>query len=114
MLLQRQAVIKACDRAIAYIEQRRIDRLEARVDYYLTLAKPGFFTRLFRLKWTPPTRDVVRIAVRQNDPTVIEIEMEHQSLYELAHSLRTAARISTYDVMEVEMSDLYKFHIMYE
>lgn len=114
MLLQRQAVIKACDRAIAFIEQRRRERFEARVDYYMSLAKPGFFTRLFGLKWSPPSRDVVRIAVRQNDSIVMEIEMEHQSLYELAHSLRTAARISTYDVMEVELSDLYKFHIMYE
>jgi NitT/TauT family transport system substrate-binding protein len=84
MLLQRQAVIKACDRAIAYIEQRRIDRIEARVDYYLSLAKPGFFTRLFRLKWEPPSRDVVRIAVEQNDPTMSEIIMEHQDLYDLA------------------------------
>lgn len=114
MLLQRQAVIKACDRAIAYIEQRRRDRFEARVDYYLSLAKPGFFTRLFRVKWEPPSREAVRIAVEQNDPVMVEIVMEHQDLYNLALKLRTAARISTYDVMEVDMNDLYMFHVCYE
>lgn len=114
MLLQRQAVIKACDRVIAFVEQRRHERFEARVDHYLTLAKPGFFTRLFRLKWSPPPRDTIRQVVKQYDLTVLEIEMEHQNLYETALKLRTAARISTYDVMEVDMNDLYMFHVCYE
>jgi hypothetical protein len=40
--------------------------------------------------------------------------MEHQDLYDLALRLRTAARISTFDVMEVDMNDLYMFHVCYE
>lgn len=111
MLLRRQSIINACDRALSYVDKKRSAAMDDLITQFAANDKQPFWSKVFRRKWVPLGREELREFVINYDPRYKIMIDQTKDLYETATALKVAAELAEHEFMDVDLKDLYQFHV---